>query len=69
MLRCTAVIQRGEYSETRRLNVPVLPRIGDVVTYGTIPTESFVVKSFEYEMNPDTGDCTAIKVHLEVGYA
>lgn len=69
MLRCTAVIQRGEYSETRKLNVPVLPRIGDVVTYSGVHPESFVVKSFEYEMHPDTGDCTAIKVHLEVGNA
>lgn len=65
MLKCTAVIPRDGYNETRKLNVPVLPNVGDTVTYLCAVTEKFTVTSLEYETHPDTGDCMAINVHLE----
>lgn len=67
MLKCTALIYNEEhdYTESRKLNVPVLPRNGDVVTYKLGESaEMFKVTSIEYEMSPHTGDCTAINVHL-----
>lgn len=65
MLKCTAVIQRDGYNEERKLNVPVLPNVGDTVTYLYVHNEKFTVLSIEYVTHPDSGDCLAINVHLE----
>lgn len=65
MLKCTAVIPRDGYNEERKLNVPVLPNVGDTVTYLYVHNESFTVRSIEYVNHPDSGDCLSINVYLE----
>lgn len=66
MLKCTACIAHDEYDEKRKLTVPVLPLVGDRVSFGeSVHDNSYVVRRIEFVVNKETGDCTAINIHME----
>lgn len=66
MLKCTACIAHHDHDEERKMIVPVLPQIGDRISFGEgVFDNSYSVRRIEYVICKETGNCTAINIHME----